>query len=305
MKREKEEKMMKQTGVSSSSGSSSAASASTSGSSCSSSSSSNVALIQVRLPSGTTEKVQLSADDHLDALFAAISNQLDPNEAYSILTTFPRKEFFAEDWNQTTLRSAGLVPKGSVIAQLTKNKGMVIKATTSTPTGSLATTGGGNTMNDDDSSDDDNGSTTTTTSSYTSSSRVLGSSSNPIPEENAIKTILNSVVNFNKDSYTLLLCEKQWILSKLESGTSDSQHVVYRHLGDSHLAGSSLNECVLYSALGHVSMSSNGETMVGTWRFIHQHGGGVCIEITSQNMVQVMRIESLTNECLILKRIEK
>ncbi|KAG2386945.1 hypothetical protein C9374_001980 [Naegleria lovaniensis] len=300
MKREKEEKMSKQqTGGAIVPSTATTTTTTTTSASTSTPSDQSNALIQVRLPSGTTEKVQLTANDNLNGLYAAISSQLDPNEAYSILTTFPRKEFFAEDWNQTTLKQAGLVPKGSVIVQLTKNKGMIIKASTTMPTTTTPTiTPPSGHMSDD--SDDENGGTI----SSSGSGRILGSSSQVIPEESALRTILNSSVNFNKDSYTLLLCEKQWILSKLESSSDDSQHVVYRHLGDSHLTGSSLNECVLYSALGHVSMSSNGETMVGTWRFTQQHGG-ICIEITCQNMVQIMLIESLTNECLILKRFDK
>ena len=288
MKKEKEEKQARLSGSSSSASSSTASSSSTVTPKPSESSATS-ALIQVRLPRGSTEKIQLNTPGTLADLFKAVSSHLDSNEAYSILTPFPRKEYFEEDWQNTTLDQAGLVPKGSVILQLTKNKGVVIKSDTTMPT---------TTMPVDDGSDEEP--TLPVTGGRTTGGHVLGGHTKPIDEEPALNAILKGNSNFNKEAYTLLLCEKQWILSKSESNEQTGT-TVYRHLGDSNLGSSSLSECILYSSHGHVSMSNHGETMVGTWRFVEQHGG-VHIELTYQNMAQNLIIESITNECLILKR---
>jgi len=302
MKKEKEEKMMKQgAGSSSSSSASSATTTSASSSSGSSGPVSSSALIQARLPTGSTEKVTLAdcnENTNLKDLFNALAPKLDRSETYSILTPFPRKEYFENEWDSVTLQQAGLMPKGSVILQLTKNKGVVIKA--SSASSHTMTDDGDNDDNDDD---DDNGPyVPPTMPAVMGGGRVLGGSSSrePAVEEPYVSSILKKGPT-DTTRLNMLLCEKQWIISKVETSETGNDLMVYRHLGDSHLAGQSLSlaESILFSAHGHVSMSANGETMVGTWRWINN---STTIEISYQNAVQTMLVDSLTDECMIVKR---
>ncbi|KAL9655700.1 hypothetical protein ABK040_004933 [Willaertia magna] len=274
-----------------------------------SSSSSEVkkALIQVRLPSGAVEKVELTGSNTLSDLYHAVSSKLlnKEEEAHSIINAFPRKEYTMDEFESNTLQMCGLVPRGSVVIQPSSSKGVVKKATDTT----LLT----NNDNNEEEEDEDMEDTTTNTPSYTtggSGGHVLGggsssgSSGSSLLHELVEKDELTTIYGKNsKEIVKTLICDKHWILNKNESKDS---YMIYNNSSNTNnnttIYSSNIyhsNESLFLSSDGSANMTSANETLIGSFKLLE----GNKLEIIVNNMTLLMKIENITNEILIVKKI--
>eukprot|EP01080_Neovahlkampfia_damariscottae_P002587 gene2587-3548_t len=87
-------------------------------------------LIQIRMFNGTTLRETFPVDSNLLDVAKIVQEKCGEDirlGEFTILTPFPKKEFELKDFKITTLKDAGLVPKGSITLQKLESKGKVIK----------------------------------------------------------------------------------------------------------------------------------------------------------------------------------
>jgi len=87
-------------------------------------------LLQIRLFDGSTTKQSFKAESTLEdvALFIIQSSHTTVNYGdFSIVTPFPKKEYFSTEFNQISLKDAQLLPKGSITIQKLESKGVIKK----------------------------------------------------------------------------------------------------------------------------------------------------------------------------------
>lgn len=91
--------------------------------------------VQIRLPDGKVLMCNITSDKSLQDIHDFVTANVDEfangEEAFSLITAFPRREYNPQEMqlSMVPLSDAGLVPRGSLIVQKSKSKGVVTRGT--------------------------------------------------------------------------------------------------------------------------------------------------------------------------------
>jgi len=84
-------------------------------------------VLQIRLPSGSTQKVEFKSDTTLRTVHSYITQHFTNHDSsFNLITTFPKKEF-KDNMLDMTLQQADLAPRGVLLVQMIVDKGVIKK----------------------------------------------------------------------------------------------------------------------------------------------------------------------------------